>query len=244
MKRIALYVVLAMFIAASSALAGLVIKSSAPSFVCGTSTVLDADGNSYNTVLINDQCWQASNMRVGTMLSGAFSEPPTDNSIIEKFCYNNTASNCVTYGGLYRWREAMGYSTTPGSRGICPEGWHIPTDGEWFTLSNFLKDEGQPCSDSTFGWQCSTAGTKLKSGGSSGFNGELGGVVYWASLTLGDPFDYVSWEVLNSYGQWITSNWLSDDPILYRLHSGSTTIKRDHDANNRWYLHSVRCLKD
>ncbi len=65
----------------------------------------------------------------------------TNNSIIEKYCYDNNTANCDAYGGLYQWNEMMEYSTTPGVRGVCPAGWHLPTDAECTILTNFLGGE-------------------------------------------------------------------------------------------------------
>jgi uncharacterized protein (TIGR02145 family) len=95
---------------------------------CGSATVTDADGNVYNTVLIGDQCWMAENLRVGVMIPGSTNQ--TNNGIIEKHCYDDNLSNCTTYGGLYQWNELM--------LGLCPEGWHIPTSGEWGWLTLIL----------------------------------------------------------------------------------------------------------
>lgn len=105
-------------------------------------------GKTYNTVQIGTQCWLKENLDVGTMISG--SQDATNNGVIEKYCYNNNTANCNTYGGLYQWNEAMQYNTTPGTKGICPSGWHIPTYAEFQTLSatvggngNALKAIGQ-----------------------------------------------------------------------------------------------------
>jgi len=93
------------------------------------------------------QVWMTANMDVGTMING--SNEQSNNSQLEKYCYNNNASNCATYGGLYQWAEAVGepYSSNSnsvggswqtcdpcgsgGRQGICPAGYHIPTDREW-----------------------------------------------------------------------------------------------------------------
>ncbi len=152
-------------------------------FNCGVETVTDADGNVYDTVEIGSQCWMKQNLRVGTMIIGDTNQ--TNNGTIEKYCYNNDLANCMTNnnpnypdGGLYQWNEAMQYSTTAGARGICPAGWHIPTNAEWYTLENYLKDEGQSCDPDRSGWGCDTAGAKLKPGGVSAFNANLGGRGY------------------------------------------------------------------
>ena len=92
----------------------------------------------YNTVQIGTQCWMAENLNIGTMVSGS----STNNRIIEKYCYDNSFTNCYVYGGLYQWDEMMQYSTQQGTQGICPEGWHIPADYEWTELIDFLGGEG------------------------------------------------------------------------------------------------------
>jgi uncharacterized protein (TIGR02145 family) len=83
------------------------------------------EGKTYNTVAIGNQCWLKENLDVGTQINGSLEQ--TNNSLIEKYCYGDLAANCTTYGGLYQWNEAMQYVTTPGTQGICPIGWHLPT---------------------------------------------------------------------------------------------------------------------
>ena len=105
-------------------------------------------GKIYNTVLISSQCWLKENLDVGTMiLSNKYS---SGNDIIEKYCYNNKIENCEKYGGIYKFGEAMAYTSKAGSKGICPDGWHIPTAEEYRTLgravsnnTNALKAIGQ-----------------------------------------------------------------------------------------------------
>ena len=110
-----------------------------PGMPCGCVAPVIYEGQTYATVLIGSQCWMAENLNVGIMInSNASGSLQTDNNSIEKFCYENTLSNCDTYGGLYEWNEAMEYLETEGVRGICPYGWHIPTDGEWTELTTYL----------------------------------------------------------------------------------------------------------
>ncbi len=108
-------------------------------FICGVSKV-NYGGKNYNTVLIGNQCWLKENLDVGEMIPGTSNQ--LDNSILEKYCYNNNSENCTTYGGLYQWNEAMQYVTTEGTKGICPDGWHIPTLVEFQTLSATIGNEG------------------------------------------------------------------------------------------------------
>ncbi|MEI7485624.1 MAG: PEGA domain-containing protein, partial [Ignavibacteriota bacterium] len=79
----------------------------------------------YNIVKTGSQCWLKENLDIGMMIDGK--QDAVNNGKIEKYCYDNDPDNCAKYGGLYQWNEAMAYSTNPGSKGICPDGWHIPT---------------------------------------------------------------------------------------------------------------------
>ncbi len=105
------------------------------------------DGQVYRTVEIGDQIWMAENLNYAYM-------PDT-----LSFCYNDSAEYCEKYGRLYTWSAAMDsaaifsedgkgcsveQSGSPSCgkfpvRGICPEGWHFPSNNEWKTLDlNYL----------------------------------------------------------------------------------------------------------
>jgi uncharacterized protein (TIGR02145 family) len=62
---------------------------------------------------------------------------PQDNQIIEKWCYDNDESNCETSGAMYSWYELMQYSTSENAQGICPTGYHVPSDAQWTTLIEY-----------------------------------------------------------------------------------------------------------
>lgn len=103
----------------------------------GNNGTITYGGQTYATILMPDgKCWMAENLNIGTMINGGTN--PTNNGLIEKYCYNNDAANCTTYGGLYHWNEMMQYTTTEGAQGICPTGWHLPTDAEWTALETAL----------------------------------------------------------------------------------------------------------
>lgn len=132
---------------------------------CGDPFTDERDGQSYNTVQIGTQCWMAENLNIGTMMSGTGNQ--TDNAILEKYCYDNLASNCSNYGGLYQWDEMMQYTNEPGTEGICPPngGWHIPTDLDWKILEGYADSQyaiGDPEWDGT-GYRGLDAGKNLKS---------------------------------------------------------------------------------
>lgn len=106
--------------------------------ICGGLTEISYQGQSYNIIPIGNQCWMSRNLNVGTMAvstSTAYPHPNVaDDGNIEKYCYDNILDSCTTLGGLYDWNEMMAYSQIEGGKGICPDGWHIPTNSEWETL--------------------------------------------------------------------------------------------------------------
>ncbi|MGR3317639.1 MAG: FISUMP domain-containing protein [Candidatus Anammoxibacter sp.] len=146
--------------------------AAAPSFTCGVDQVQDADGNLYDTVKIGGQCWMAENLNVGNRIDGVGNQ--TNNSTTEKYCYDNIEANCASDGGLYQWDEMMQYTNIGGSQGVCPIGWHLPTDSEWKTLEMNL-GMTQAEADTDFAWRGTDQGTQLKVGGTSGFQALLAG---------------------------------------------------------------------
>jgi len=210
------------------------IATAAP-FVCGTSQVIDAQQYPYDTVNINGQCWMDANLQLGTMLVGA-KNMPANNGTIEKWCYNNDADNCEADGGLYAWDEAMQYSITSGAQGICPTGWHIPTDSQLYSLENYLKDTGQTCDGSRVSSpDCSTAGTKLKLGGTSKLDFPLAG--YNDTTTTDGTFG----------GRTTVANfWSSSENggYAWHRHLSSTKDGVGRNSNTKALGFSVRCLKD
>jgi len=98
---------------------------------CGKDFVDNRDGQIYHTVLIGSQCWMQENLRIGTKIDTLAT--PSDNGIIEKWCYKNDSSDCAHNGAYYSWNEMMLYNDNQGTpiQGICPDGWHIPMEEEW-----------------------------------------------------------------------------------------------------------------
>jgi uncharacterized protein (TIGR02145 family) len=130
-----------------------------------TSSITDLrDQKVYTTVRIGSHWWMAQNLNVGTRISS--SNIQTDNGILEKYCYNNNESSCNTYGGLYQWDEVMQYQSSDNSNpgitlGVCPSGWHIPTDNEWKELDMFLGMSASDASDHV-NWIYCEIGRQLK----------------------------------------------------------------------------------
>ena len=180
-------------------------------------------GKIYNTIQIGTQCWFKENLDIGTMITG--SQNPSNNGVIEKYCYNDNSIYCNNYGGLYQWNEAMRYSIN--LQGICPPNWHIPTYTELQTLiaaansdGNSLKALGQ---GSGVG-----AGTNT-----SGFSGLLAGYRYPAG-----SFDDISFQA-NFWSSTAFNSSTAYDMYLYYNTSNINLI-----ANNKQYSFSVRCIKD
>ncbi len=111
-------------------------------------------GQNYATKKIGDQCWMAENLNIGDRIdskTGAVANDQTDNGTIEKYCYNdNVSSECDTYGGLYQWDEMMQYVTTESTQGVCPTGWHLPSDTEWKTMEMQLGMTEEEADDTGF----------------------------------------------------------------------------------------------
>jgi uncharacterized protein (TIGR02145 family) len=139
----------------------------------GTPTV-EYEGQVYNTIQIFSQCWLKENLNAGTMIPGT--QNMSNNSNIEKYCYNNKEDSCTKYGGLYQWDEIMQYIIQQGVQGICPAGWHLPTDEEWKVMEGAVDSQygiGDPEWDFDNDFRGFDAGTNLKStsGWKSGGNG-------------------------------------------------------------------------
>jgi uncharacterized protein (TIGR02145 family) len=206
---------------------------------CPNLETVTYEGIVYNTVLIGDQCWLKENLNVGekiTSLNGMY-----NNGILEKYCYDGLDENCDTYGALYQWGEAMQYDLTEGARGICPEGWHIPTSDEWKTLEGFVDSQfgiGDPVWDQTL-WRGSDAGTMLKSASMWNDNGNGTDDYGFAAL----PAGYIR----------LYNSGLGTSTFIWSSTGGATATYRRMDAEqpttymwaeNMNYGHAVRCLKD
>jgi uncharacterized protein (TIGR02145 family) len=220
------------------------------STVCGKSC--DYGGQTYNTVLIGTQCWFKENLNIGTMITNLevpddTAPTPNDPSTTSKWCYDDSPSNCTSEGGLYTWAEVNALPNSCNSttcnvptpnQGICPTGWHIPSDAEQYTLENYLTTSGQTCDATRNGWDCSDAGVKLRLGGSSGFDA-LGAGNHETNGAL-SQFD----KRQPSVHLWSSSNFI-DGYAYNRAFDSSGSIDT---ISRRWSnMHqgfSARCLAD
>jgi len=171
-------------------------------FICGASKV-NYGGKYYNTVLISNQCWLKENLDIGTMINGNQTPNPTPGGTIEKYCYNDNPTNCRTYGGLYQWNEAMQYVTNESARGICPEGWHIPSQADIETListaggnGNLLKAVSQGYGNGSgtdfFGFSALLAGNREQNG--SFLHQTMRGHFWSSTLSGGNTYRIMLWD--------------------------------------------------
>ena len=211
---------------------------SLPGLRCpGTPTVTDIDGNVYYTVQIGNQCWTQSNLKVSKYRNGdniptGLSNYDWQNTTSGAYAiYNNDLVNDGLLGKLYNH-----YAITD-IKGLCPTGWHVPSDGEWTTLENHLGGSsvagGALKSTVTLptpgGWNPPNTGAT----NSSGFTALPGGF----RNNLGELHS------MSYYGHW----WSSSTPFgpgawYCSLHYDNSLINRSLIL--RAFGSSVRCLKD
>ena len=201
---------------------------------CEYGTLLDErDNQVYKTVQIGEQIWMAENLNYGTANS---------------YCYNGNSANCTKYGRLYTWAAAMdsagtwsangkgcGYietcSPTYPVRGVCPEGWHLPTQTEWNTL--FTAVGGS-----------SVAGKKLKS--TSGWNSSGNGTDAFSFSALPAGYRYDDGRYFNEgYRAYFWSSTESYSASAYNLYLGYNYDSASLNVDIKYCRgFSVRCVKD
>jgi len=210
-------------------------------------TVSDIDGNSYKTIQIGDQVWMAENLRTTHYADGTPIPLVTDNwpyyaniNRDKAYCWfnNDSASNATTYGALYTWAAAMnGYPSLPGPygvQGVCPTGWHLPSDEEWTTLTDYLGGidvaGAKLMETGTIHWHCpNTIATN-----ESGFTALPGGRHPYGGL-FSDIRDLGFWWSTKEYscGRWY---WCI-------LSYANDTIEMFSNCSAYQEGYSVRCLK-
>ena len=214
------------------------------------------DGQTYRTVKIGTQTWMAENLNYAyTGVPYKYGSYTSDST---SWCYGNDPANCDTYGRLYTWAAAMdsvgkwstngkgcGYGercsvASSGSttlvRGICPEGWHLPSNDEWEALIVAVDGSITEYTD------LNTAGFKLKS--LTGWNDSGNGTDAFGFSAL--PAGYRSLRGLfNSEGNyaffWSSTEYNSDRAYCMYLNYGRYVAYLGYDFK---YSVSVRCLKD
>jgi uncharacterized protein (TIGR02145 family)/uncharacterized repeat protein (TIGR02543 family) len=221
-------------------------ESQSSTFNCGDDFTDARDGQTYSTVQIGDQCWMAENLNIGTRINGSNNQ--TNNGIIEKYCYNNAEAQCDVYGGLYQWNEMMNFTTTPGVQGICPEGWHLPTDAEWTAFTTYVSDQPAFLCNSTASFIAKSLAAKTNWSISTnicavGNNIDLNNATNFTALPGGNRSTSGSFIYQNYYGYWWSSSANSTSNAWHiSLYSNVADVTRV--SNNKSAGFSVRCLKD
>ena len=214
---------------------------------------MDVDGNIYNTIQIGNQCWMRQNLRTTHYANGTIIELGASSSITTPYRYNpnNNATNVSTYGYLYNWKAVMGNSSSSsanpsGVQGVCPTGWHVPSDAEWTQLVNYVGSQSQyQCNGSntkiakalasTTGWSSSTetcsVGNNPSSNNATGFSAFPAGGYYGSYLCFGTYALFWSSTETNSNYAWGRN-----------LYCSGAGVGRSNDY--KVYGFSVRCLKD
>ncbi len=214
----------------------------------------------YRTVLIGNQCWLQDNLNLGTQVPATTTTNNFNNELTEKYCYDNDSINCDIYGGLYNFTETMdieksclnsstGDCTGYDLEGICPPGWRVPTDSDWYALENGLTDVN--CTSTRAGtintsgvisanaWSCSPAGEALKSSGLSNFKALLINYLDYSNsvIPFKTPFD--------QYANFRTSTYANNNNAYSRhIEKGSSKKEIARVSSSKSNGYSVRCIKD
>ena len=221
-------------------------------FTCGTSKVKDYDGNEYNTVLIGSQCWMKENLRTTHFADGTEIAIDGVSTAPSLFYPHNDAAEVETYGCLYNWSAVMNGASSSeaspsGVQGVCPAGWHVPSDAEW----NKMESTVTAADMTVFNERGDHAG-KL-AGGSDG--------TWYTTATAGAPGNYsdpshnasgFSALPAGSYGAgydfriyaafWCATGTDMDMAIVRILTNSRSSVNRQFSSSQ--YGYSVRCVRD
>lgn len=208
-------------------------------------TFTDArDGQLYNCVKIGNQVWMAKNLAYLPSVVGSGTGSNTT-PYYYVYGYNGTdaliakaTANYTTYGVLYNWPAAMNGATSSatnpsGIRGVCPSGWHLPSDAEWTELMDYLAADGYSGTENTAlkatsGWSSGGNGTD-----NYGFSGLPGGYRLNTSIFYGITLGGTCWSSTESS---MTNAWYRN------LYFNLSYVYRDNYYKALGY--SVRCLRD
>ena len=199
----------------------------------GIDSISDIDDNYYRIMKIGTQYWMAENLKTtsyndGTVIPLVTNGATWDTQTTGAYCYynNDSTTYAATYGKLYNW-----YAIN--TKNVCPTGWHVPTDGEWKTLTDALGGAG-------------VAGGKMKEAGlahwkspNTGATNESG----FAGLPGGYRYSNGSFFSIGSYGIWWSSTEFNTTYAWYRdLVNYDGLVNRNNVSKGSGF--SVRCLRD
>ncbi len=191
-------------------------------FTCGVSTVKDANGNTYSTVLIGEQCWTKSNLRAKKYADGSFISNTT--YFIDP-SYTNT-----TYGYLYTW------DAVSNTAGLCPTGWHVSTKEDWQTLGNNISSNKDIAAKS--GWLVSTNENMIgyeqeSSNNSTGFSAFPAG-----------QFNASSYQSANRLATFWTNTEYNENNAWFVSLNALMSTTWPTAAGMKTWGRSVRCVKN
>ena len=208
----------------------------------------DYDNNSYRVVQIGSQCWMKDNLRTkhyadGTNISqGSNSMFSLTTSVSYYFYPDGNSANQGIYGLLYNWKAAIrtisnaSTSNPSGVQGVCPSGWHLPSEAEYTQLTDFVQAQSEYACDSTHtnyvasamasneGWNTSpiecAPGYNMASNNATGFNAlpagqwaqDPSGIGQYASYwgASGDSSTAYSWNLLMNHPYPVVSYDMSE----------------------------------
>ena len=189
------------------------------------------DQHYYSTVKIGENWIMAQNLQFGTYISNRTT--PLNNGICEYFGYDDNQNNADEFGGLYLWDEALAYSDKEKGGGVCPPGWHIPSDAEWTEVEIALGMDpaDNDIADYTRAYR---VGPLLRMNSTSGFEAGFYGWRFHERTFYG----------LNMETRFWSSTMESKTSMVFMrsISSGSTGIIRGAIPNNSALY--VRCFKN
>ncbi len=223
--------------------------------------VLGPSGYWYNIVKIGNQYWFVENLKTNKYRNGdniATTMTVSDDISDEpnpkyQWSYNDNEADVPIYGRLYTW-----YAVTD-PRGVCPTGWHVPTDQDWTTLEIYLQNNGFNY-DGTIDTDNdritnnntakALAGTSLWT--SSPTAGAVGNTDYpdyrnrssFNALPGGYRYPHGDFQNINQSGYWWSSTEYSADNGLDRVMVFYSRSLNRYDYHSKKMGYSVRCIKD
>lgn len=198
-------------------------------------SVSDADGNVYQTVTIGAQTWMSENLNTtkykdGTNIPIVSDSAEWGNLSTPGYCWykNEKSGYGNTYGGLYNW-----YVVETGN--LCPTGWHVPTNAEWTTLTNYIGGEG------IAGGNLKESGTTHWISPNSGATNETG----FTALPGGHRDSHGAFKGIGFWGGWWSSSKDGPDKAFGRVmgFDYKHIIGGSYDNGFQGGF-SIRCLKD
>jgi uncharacterized protein (TIGR02145 family) len=196
------------------------------------------DEKKYDWVRIGGQVWMEENLNYD------------QDSYGNDWCYENNSSNCNTYGRLYDWYAVMQGANSSGSnpsgvQGVCPDGWHLPSDEEWKELEMQL-GMSQSQADNTE-YRGTNEGSKLAGNASLWDSGDLindseFGTSGFTALPGGTRGGSSFYDIEFSGFWWSSTEYSSSQAWIRSLNSNYNRVRRA--ANDKDYGISVRCVRD